>query len=74
VINEHYVLTHALSRETNAQGLLLDVIQKAAPEAYEKRTKRQGIVNAFDDENFANAVRGAGSYPPKISLTPDINF
>ena len=39
------------------QGLLLDVIQKEAPEAYEKRTKRQGIVNAWEDKNFANAVR-----------------
>ena len=47
-------------RETNMQGLLLDVIQKEAPEAYEKRTKRQGIVNAWEDKNFANAVRGTG--------------
>ena len=42
------------------QGLLLDVIQEAAPDAYAKRTKRQGIVNAFDDENFAKAVRDTG--------------
>ena len=47
-------------RETNMQGLLLDVIQKEAPEAYEKRTKRQGIVNAWEDKNFANAVRATG--------------
>ena len=39
------------------QGLLLDVIQKEAPEAYEKRTKRQGIVNAWEDKSFADAVR-----------------
>ena len=42
------------------QGLLLDVIQEAAPDAYAKRTKRQGIVNAWTDENFAQAVRDAG--------------
>ena len=39
------------------QGLLLEVIQKEAPEAYAKRTKRQGIVNAWEDKNFADAVR-----------------
>jgi nicotinamidase-related amidase len=38
----------------------LEVIQKAAPEAYEKRIKRQGIVNAWDDENFADSVRKTG--------------
>lgn len=47
-------------RETNVQGLLLEEIQTAAPEAYEKRTKRQGIVNAFMDENFAQAIRDTG--------------
>ena len=47
-------------RETNVQGLLLDVIQKAAPEAYENRIKRQGIVNAWDDPAFAQAVRNTG--------------
>jgi nicotinamidase-related amidase len=48
------------SMETNVQGLLLDVIQKAAPEAYEKRIKRQGVVNAWDDPAFAQAVRNTG--------------
>jgi nicotinamidase-related amidase len=38
----------------------LDVIQKAAPEAYEKRIKRQGVVNAWDDPAFAQAVRNTG--------------
>ena len=47
-------------RETNVQGLLLDSIQKVAPEAYEKRIKRRGIVNAWDDEDFAKAVRDLG--------------
>jgi nicotinamidase-related amidase len=39
---------------------LLEVIQNAAPAAYEKRVKRQGIVNAWDDNNFAQAVRNTG--------------
>ncbi|KAL2057614.1 hypothetical protein ABVK25_001998 [Lepraria finkii] len=48
------------SMETNMQGLLLEVIQKEAPEPYAKRTKRQGIVNAWQDEDFASAVRATG--------------
>ncbi len=47
-------------RETNVQGLLLEEIQSAAPEAYEKRVKRLGVVNAFTDPNFAEAVRATG--------------
>ena len=49
-----------MCREDNVQGLLLDIIQKAAPEAYENRTRRQGIVNAWDDHNFARAVQNTG--------------
>lgn len=48
------------SMETNVQGLLLDVIQEAAPQAYEKRVKRLGVVNAWNDPNFADAVRKTG--------------
>lgn len=51
-------------RETNVQGLLLEEIQQAAPEAYEKRVKRLGVVNAFTDPNFAEAVRATGTYIP----------
>ena len=42
------------------QGLLLEVIQEAAPDAYAKRIKRAGIVNAWNDPNFAQAVRDTG--------------
>ena len=42
------------------QGLLLEVIQEEAPEPYAKRTKRQGIFNAWQDEDFASAVRATG--------------
>jgi nicotinamidase-related amidase len=38
----------------------LEVIQEAAPEAYDKRIKRQGIVNAWNDPAFAEAVRNTG--------------
>lgn len=41
-------------------GLLFDGIREAVPEAYEKRIKRQGIVNAWDDHAFAQAVRNTG--------------
>lgn len=41
----------------------MDVIQKAAPTAYAERVKRQGIVNAWTDRNFAHAVRATGTYP-----------
>ncbi|KAK4555588.1 hypothetical protein LTR86_007341 [Recurvomyces mirabilis] len=53
--------------------LLLDVIQKAAPEAYENRIKRQGIVNAWDDPNFAHAVRQTGkSHLIVAGVTTDV--
>ena len=44
------------------QGLLLDVVQEAAPDAYAKRVKRMGIVNAWNDPNFAEAVRKTGEH------------
>jgi len=42
------------------QGLLLECIQKASPEAYSKRVKRLGVVNAWTDPAFAEAVRATG--------------
>lgn len=36
------------------------MIQKQAPEAYARRTKRMGIVNAWDSKEFADAVRATG--------------
>ncbi len=42
------------------QGLLLEVYQDAAPDAYAKRTKRQGIVSAWMDDDFAQAVGQTG--------------
>ncbi len=49
------VLTSSL--ETQAQGQLLPDLQTILPEEYERRVKRTGVINAWDDPNFANAVR-----------------
>ncbi len=48
------------SMETNFQGLLLEDIQKIAPDAYEKRIKRPGIVDAWEYADFKNAVEATG--------------
>ncbi len=52
------VLTSSL--ETEAQGLLLPDFQTILPEEYADRIKRTGVINAWEDENFANAVRATG--------------
>jgi nicotinamidase-related amidase len=52
------VLTSSL--ETEAQGLLLPEIQQALPDEYAKRVKRDGVINAWEDPNFAAAVRATG--------------
>jgi nicotinamidase-related amidase len=52
------VLTSSL--ETEAQGLLLPEFQTLLPEEYAARVKRTGVINAWEDENFANAVRATG--------------
>ena len=50
------------SRETNVdvQGPLMPELQSILPDAFAARIKRQGVVNAWDDENFANACRQTG--------------
>ncbi|WUW58425.1 isochorismatase family protein [Streptomyces sp. NBC_01456] len=48
------------SMEEYAQGPLLAELEEIAPEEFAARIKRQGVVNAFDDENFAAAVKAAG--------------
>jgi len=44
------------SMEDQFQGLISPLIQEAAPEAYAKRVKRRGIVDAWADPNFKAAV------------------
>ncbi|MEH1904177.1 MAG: isochorismatase family protein [Nostoc sp.] len=45
------------SQEERFQGLLMTTLAESLPEAYELRVKRAGIVNAWDDENFVQAVK-----------------
>jgi len=54
------VLTSSQETNVNVQGPLMPELQEIAPEAFEKRIKRQGVVNAWDDEDFANACRNTG--------------
>lgn len=44
------------SMEEHAQGPLLSELESILPAEFAARIKRVGIVNAMDDENFANAV------------------
>lgn len=48
------------SQEDNVQGLLFPELQELLPEAYAARIKRAGVVDAFEDPAFAEAVRATG--------------
>lgn len=48
------------SQEDQVQGPLLAELKEILPAAYEKRVKRGGIVDAFDDPNFKAAVEATG--------------
>lgn len=48
------------SMEDQAQGPLFEELAKAAPEAYENRIQRAGVVDCMKDENFAEAVKATG--------------
>lgn len=39
---------------------MIDALKDVLPEAYENRVKRSGIVDAWDDENFVEAVKQTG--------------
>lgn len=45
------------SQEDRFQGKLMTTLAELLPEAYEVRIKRAGIVNAWDDKNFVQAVK-----------------
>lgn len=65
------VLTSSL--ETQAQGLLLPELAAILPAEYEARVKRTGVINAWDDPNFAAAVRNTGRKNLIMSgLTTDV--
>ncbi|MGW0943325.1 isochorismatase family protein [Streptomyces sp. NPDC002623] len=48
------------SMEEYAQGPLLAELAEIAPKEFAARVQRQGVVNAFDDKNFAAAVKATG--------------
>ncbi|KKD60549.1 isochorismatase [Grimontia sp. AD028] len=61
------------SQEQNAQGLLFEELQKTVPEEYENRIQREGIVDAMQDPNFAEAVKATGKENLIISgITTDV--
>ena len=48
------------SMEEYAQGPLMPQLKEIAPNNYENRIKRGGIVNCWNDKNFSDAVRATG--------------
>src|SRR5690349_10928601 len=46
-----------VSMEDHVQGPLIPELQEILPEAYEKRIKRPGIVNAMHHDKFNEAVK-----------------
>jgi nicotinamidase-related amidase len=47
------------SQEQDVQGLLMPELEEILPDVYEKRIKRAGIVNAWTDLSFKQAVQNA---------------
>lgn len=58
ILNMPVVLTSSM--EEAAQGPLLAELEAIVPAAFAARIKRQGIVNAMEDERFAAAVKSTG--------------
>ena len=54
------VLTSSQETNVNVQGPLMPELQQAVPDAFAARIQRKGVVNAWDDEDFANACRKTG--------------
>lgn len=48
------------SQEDRLQGPLLPELQEILPDAFAKRVKREGVVNAWADANFKGAVEATG--------------
>lgn len=72
-LNIPVVLTS--SQEDHAQGPLIQDLQDLLPKEYADRVKREGITNAWDDDNFKNAVlKAAGGRKNVImaGLTNDV--
>ncbi|OCA76893.1 isochorismatase [Chryseobacterium artocarpi] len=63
------------SQETQAQGLLLPELQEILPVEYAARIKREGITNAWNDENYKKAVLEAAGGRKNVimaGLTHDV--
>ncbi len=59
VLDMPVVLTS--SQEDKAQGPLIGVLREILPEQYERRVRRSGVANAWDDNDFrAAALAAAG--------------
>lgn len=58
ILNMPVVLTS--SQEDRLQGPLIPQLQDILPEAFERRVKRAGIVNAWTDANFRAAAVATG--------------
>ncbi len=54
------VLTSSQETNVDVQGPLMPELSEIAPEAFAARVKRKGVVNAWDDEEFAAACRNTG--------------
>ena len=54
------------SMEEHAQGPLLPELAEILPKEFENRIKRDGIVNAMADKNFADAVYAAANGRKRI--------
>lgn len=48
------------SQEDNFQGMLFDDLKEIAPEAYENRVKRPGVVDAWTYDDYRKAVEATG--------------
>lgn len=58
IMNIPVVLTSSM--EGYAQGPLLSELETILPDEFTNRVKRDGVVNAMDDENFRKAVEAMG--------------
>ncbi len=67
------VLTSSQETNVNVQGPLMPELEAIAAKAFAARIKRMGVVNAWDDENFADACRKTGRRNFVMAgVTPDI--
>jgi nicotinamidase-related amidase len=63
------------SQEDQMQGPLIPELKKILPEDYEKRVKRTGVTNAWDDDHFRAAVLKAANGRKNVimaGLTNDV--